>query len=124
MTPIRADPKADISTAPAARSLDFLTRGWKSGEETSARILKAVLRASAVQTAMMARTLHHHSARESPKYNAMAVAKKVAQARIHALRWDLSIVHRPRNARLKLPMRPLNWNGRFIPLVPHGQVNG
>src|SRR5687768_1782343 len=67
--PITAAPAAASSTAPAATSLAFSAMGWKFGDATSVRNSNAVLRASAVQTETMARTIQHHSGSERPSTN-------------------------------------------------------
>ncbi len=109
---------AEIKTAPAATSFDCFTAGWNSGDTTSARNSNAVLRASAVQTAMTANVSQHHSAGDTSRSSPARTAAIVAHACTQAFCCDFSIVQMPTNACRKLRIRPVNSNGRVVISFP------
>src|SRR5687768_4862561 len=106
--PMATEPAAVMSTAPAATSLALAASGWKAGEATSVRNSKAVLSASAVQTAMTARMTQHHSSRPSRKWSPAVSTAAVAAACTHALCCEATITRTPLSAQRTLRIRPVN----------------
>jgi len=92
------DPTAEIRTAPAATSFAFPATGWKVGDATSVRNSNAVFRASAVHTAIIARTSQHQSAADTPSPRPRAITRTVAAACSQALCCDRTMTPIPRTA--------------------------
>jgi hypothetical protein len=117
-----AAPAAVRSTAAAAISLALAISGFWSGETTSAKNSRAVLNASAVQTAHIAATTQSHSKRDRWHRDPARITATVARACSHMFGCVQNNVVRPRNACRKLAARTLRLKKPFC--IHPDSVNG